>query len=71
MSEADVNTLYASYVRAKQLLGEETGPGTYGKLLKTINSQAPKIMEQYRSQGVDFTVVVKDNQVILRAKPKP
>src|SRR6185295_10988895 len=71
MSDADVNALYAKYVKAKQILGEEAEPGTYGKLLKTINAQAPKIMEQYKSKGVDFSIVVKDNQVIIRAKPKP
>lgn len=71
MSDADVNALYAKYVKAKQLLGEEAGPGAYGKLLKTLHAQAPKIMEQYNSRGVDFSVVVKDNQVIIRAKPKP
>jgi hypothetical protein len=71
MTDADVNALYAKYVKAKQILGEEAEPGTYGKLLKTINAQAPKIMEQYKAKGVDFSVVVKDNQVIIRAKPKP
>jgi hypothetical protein len=71
MSDADVDALYAKYVQAKQALGEETGPGTYGKLIKTINAQAPKIMEQYDAEGVDFSVIVKDNQVIIRAKPKP
>ena len=71
MTHAEVNALYAKYVKAKQILGEEAEPGTYGKLLKTINAQAPKIMEQYKSKGVDFSVVVKDNQVIIRAKPKP
>ncbi len=71
MSDADVNALYASYVKAKEILGEQAGPGAYSKLLKTINAQAPKIMEQYKSKGVDFSVVVKDNQVIIRAKPKP
>jgi hypothetical protein len=70
MTDADVNALYAKYVKAKEMVGEEAGPGAYGKLLKTINAQAPKIMEQYKSKGVDFTVVVKDNQVIIRAKPK-
>ena len=70
MSEADVNALYAKYVKAKEILGEDAGPGAYGKLLKTINAQAPKIMEQYNAKGVDFSVVVKDNQVIIRAKPK-
>jgi hypothetical protein len=70
MSDADVNALYAKYVKAKEILGEEAGPGAYGKLLKTINAQAPKIMEKYNAKGVDFSVVVKDNQVIIRAKPK-
>jgi hypothetical protein len=71
MSDADVQALYTKYVKAKQILGEEAEPGIYGKLVKTINAQAPKIMEQYKSKGVDFSVVVKDNQVIIRAKPKP
>ena len=70
MTDADVNALYAKYVKAKELVGETADPSTYGKLLKTINAQAPKIMEQYQAKGVDFSVVVKDNQVIIRAKPK-
>jgi hypothetical protein len=71
MTDADVNTLYAKYVKAKEMLGETTAPGAYSKLLKTINQQAPKIMEQYKAKGVEFSVVVKDNKVIIRAKPKP
>ncbi|MFT3696119.1 MAG: MXAN_5187 C-terminal domain-containing protein [Kofleriaceae bacterium] len=71
MSDADVNALYAKYVKAKEMVGEKIGPGEHSKLLKTINAQAPKIMEQYKAKGVDFSVVVKDNQVIIRAKPKP
>ncbi len=71
MSDADVQNLYSKYVQAKAAVGEATGPHTYGKLLNTINSQAPKIMQQYKARGVDFSVVVKDNQVIIRAKPKP
>jgi hypothetical protein len=71
MTDADVNALYAKFVKAKESVGEKVGPGGYGKLLSTINQQAPKIMEQYKAKGVDFSVVVKDNQVIIRAKPKP
>ena len=70
MSDADVNALYAKYVQAKQAVGESVGSDGRQKLLKTINAQAPKIMEQYKAKGVDFSVVVKDNQVIIRAKPK-
>ncbi len=70
MTDADVNALYTKYVKAKEMLGENVGPGGYGKLLKTINAQAPRIMEQYKAKGVDFSVVVKDNQVVIKAKPK-
>jgi hypothetical protein len=70
MTDADVNVLYAKYVKAKEMVGEKIGQGEHSKLLRTINAQAPKIMEQYKAKGVDFSVVVKDNQVIIRAKPK-
>lgn len=70
MTAADVNALYTKYVKAKEMVGEQTGPQTREKLLRTINAQAPKIMEQYKAQGVDFSIVVKDNQVIIKAKPK-
>lgn len=70
MSDADVNALHANYIKAKQMVGEDAGPGSRDKLLRTINAQAPKIMDQYKVAGVDFSVVVKDNQVIIRAKPK-
>ncbi|HEY0193660.1 MAG TPA: MXAN_5187 C-terminal domain-containing protein [Kofleriaceae bacterium] len=71
VSEAEVSALYSKYVQAKQTIGEQAGPNAYDKLLKTIHAQAPKIMEQYKAKGVDFSVVVKDNQVVIRAKPKP
>jgi len=70
MTEADVNALHAKYVQAKQAIGEKVDAGSRDKLLKTINQTAPKIMEQYKASGVDFSVVVKDNQVIIKAKPK-
>ncbi len=70
MTEQDVNTLYTKYIKAKEMVGEDAGPAARDKLMKTIHAQAPKIMEQYKAKGVDFSVVVKDNQVIIRAKPK-
>jgi hypothetical protein len=70
MTEADVNALHAKYVQAKQAVGEKVDAGSREKLLRTINQTAPKIMEQYKASGVDFSVVVKDNQVVIKAKPK-
>jgi hypothetical protein len=70
MTEADVNALHAKYVKAKEMIGEKVDAASREKLLKTINQTAPKIMEQYKASGVDFSVVVKDNQVVIKAKPK-
>jgi hypothetical protein len=70
MTEADVNALHAKYVKAKQMIGEKVDPGSRDKLLRTIQQTAPKIMQQYNASGVDFSVVVKDNQVVIKAKPK-
>ena len=70
MSEADVNALHAKYVKAKEAIGEKVDAGSREKLLRTINQTAPKVMEQYKASGVDFSVVVKDNQVVIKAKPK-
>ncbi|MBP9086059.1 MAG: hypothetical protein KBG15_08070 [Kofleriaceae bacterium] len=70
MTDAEVRSLYNNYVKARTLVGEKSDANTYAKLMKTIAQQGPKIMEQYKSKGVEFGVVVKDNQVILKAKPK-
>jgi hypothetical protein len=70
MTDADVNALHAKYIQAKQMVGEKVDPGSREKLLRTINQTAPKIMQQYKASGVDFSVVVKDNQVVIKAKPK-
>jgi hypothetical protein len=70
MTEKDVNDLHAKYVQAKQAVGEKVDASSREKLLRTINQTAPKIMEQYKASGVDFQVVVKDNQVVIKAKPK-
>jgi hypothetical protein len=70
MTDADVNALHAKYVQAKQMVGEKVDASSRERLLRTINQTAPKVMEQYKASGVDFTVVVKDNQVVIKAKPK-
>ncbi|MEZ4362160.1 MAG: MXAN_5187 C-terminal domain-containing protein [Kofleriaceae bacterium] len=71
VSQAEVTALYAQYVKARSSVGERSDARTYDRLVRTIEQQAPKIMEEHRAKGVEFQVVVKDNQVVLRAKPKP
>jgi hypothetical protein len=71
MTDADMHALHAQYLKAKEKVGEPAGPGSYGKLLKAINAQAAKIMEQYNARAVDFMIVVEANRVVVLAKPKP
>lgn len=70
MSEADTRSLYARYIKAREVVGEKSDPMSYDKLLRTLSSQAPKILEQHKASGVEFNVVIKDNKVVLKAKPK-
>jgi len=70
MSEADTRALYSKFIKARTLVGEKNDDMTYDKLLRTLRLQGSKIMEQYKAKGVEFGVVIKDNKVILKAKPK-
>ncbi|HVV88674.1 MAG TPA: MXAN_5187 C-terminal domain-containing protein [Kofleriaceae bacterium] len=70
MSEADTRALYAKYVKARTLVGDATEPMSYERMVKTLSSQAPKILREHHSTGVEFNVVVRDNKVVLKAKPK-
>lgn len=69
MTEADMRTLYNHYVQARQQVGDH-GQVSYERLTRTLNEQAPRIMKQYRAVGVQYSVVVKDDRVILKAQPK-
>jgi len=70
MTEADVRALYQKYARARELVGERNDASTYQALLRTLHQQAPKIMAQYNAKSVEFGVVIKGKQVVLKAKPK-
>jgi hypothetical protein len=69
MTEAQVRDLHRKYNQARKLVGEK-GEVSYDKLMRTISSQAPRIMQQHKASGVEFNVVVKEDKVILKAKPK-
>lgn len=69
MTEAKTRDLYQRYVQARKKVGEK-GSVSYDKLVQSLNKQAPKIMQQHKAKGVEFDVVVKDDKVVLKAKPK-
>jgi hypothetical protein len=70
MSESETRTLYNRYLKARELCGESNDGVTYDKLLRTLRSQSSRIMTDHRARGVEFGVVIKDNKVVLKAKPK-
>jgi hypothetical protein len=70
MSAADGQALFKRYKKAQELIGKKTDGLTYDKLMRSLNKQAPKIMDQHRAKGVSFNVVVKGDRVVLKATPK-
>jgi hypothetical protein len=61
--------LYDRYVAAKLATGvyEEI---KYDALVATVAKQTPQIMQKYGCKTVDFSVVLKDGKVVLKATPK-
>lgn len=70
MDEKAAQELYRRYVQAKKLLGENTDNLRYETLVATLAKQAPAIIKQHQAKGVDFSVVIKDDKVILKATPR-
>jgi len=70
MSEQQARDLHTKYIQARKLVGDKADDVTYDKLMATLHKQAPKIMADHKASGVEFTVVIKDDKVILKAKPK-
>ena len=62
--------LYRRYVQARKVVGESVDNLSYEKLMNTLSKQAPAIMKQHQASGVEFNIVIKDNKVVLKAKPK-
>lgn len=70
VDEASAQALYKRYIQAKRLLGEKTDHIKYEHVVATLARQAPAIMKKHGAKGVDFSVVIKDDKVILKATPK-
>lgn len=70
MTEDESRKLYRRYVQARKLVGERTDNLSYDRLMRTLNRQAPQIMQQHQATGVQFGIVIKGDKVVLKAKPK-
>jgi hypothetical protein len=70
MDEAGARELFKRYVSAKQLVGEPVDKVRFEQVIGSLAKQAPKIIEQHQAKTVEFSVVIKDQKVILKATPK-
>ena len=70
MTVDEGQALFKRYKKAQELVGKKTDGLSYDKLMRSLNKQAPKILEQHQAKGVSFNVVVKGDRVVLKAKPK-
>ena len=67
MSEKQSKELYKQYSSARNQVGKKSQ--SYEKLMSSLSKQAPQIIKKHKAAGVDFKVEVKDNKVVVKAKP--
>ncbi len=69
MTDSQVRSLYKKYMHARQKVGNESSL-SYDQLLRQLQRKASQVAEKYNANKVEFTVVVKQDKAVLRAKPK-
>ena len=70
MSDAELRTLYESYLAAKRSCNEDTSRVSLESLARTVNKQAPEIAAKFKARRVEFKVAVRDGRAVLTAVPK-
>jgi len=71
VTEEQMRALFRRYVQAKRLIGDPSADTVrYEALVATVSKQTPGIMQKYDCKQVEFTVVIKDDKVVLKAIPK-
>ena len=71
MSDAELRTLYESFVAAKRSCNEDVSKVSFESLARTVNKQAPEIAARFKARRVEFKVAVRDGRAVLTAVPKP
>jgi hypothetical protein len=69
MTVAESRALFDRYAKARKMVGDPR-PVTYDQLMSKIGKQAPQIIRDHNASAVDFSVVIKGDKVVLKAKPK-
>lgn len=69
MTLKQTQELHKRYLQGQRMVGDGKQV-SYDQLMKTLKRQAPQIMKQHNASGVEFNVAIKNDKVILKAKPK-
>lgn len=69
MTDAQTQAIYKQYMRARQLVGDRSDV-PYERMVKTLREQTSRIMTEHNARAVDYRVIIRDDKVILKAKPK-
>jgi hypothetical protein len=69
MTQAKARDLYRRYLQARRLMGESTDV-PYEQVVQSIRCQAPRIMQRHKARAVEFDVVIMNDKVLLKAKPR-
>ena len=70
MSDAELRTLYESFLAAKRSCNEDVSKVTLESIARTVNKQAPEIAAKFKAKRVEFKVAVRDGRAVLTAVPK-
>jgi hypothetical protein len=71
VSDEQMRALYRRFVQAKRMIGDAAADSVrYESLIATVAKQTPTIMQKYGCDQVDFTVVIRDDKVVLKAIPR-
>ena len=70
LSDAQVQSIYRRFVKAKQMCGEDTSSIRPEALAKTLRQQLPKLQRRYGSQQVEFQVAIRNGRAVLKAAKK-
>jgi hypothetical protein len=71
VTDEQMQALYRRYVQAKKLVSDPNADNIkYESLVATVAKQTPQIMQKYGVDKVEFTVVIREDKVVLKAIPK-
>ena len=70
MADAELRTLYESFVAAKRSCNEDVSRVSLESLARTVNKQAPEIAAKFKAKRVEFKVAIRDGRAVLTAVPK-